>query len=80
MHNPLFQEHFLRTFPNEGPGPSNLSLIRKESLQEKVLGTGEVLKEMQQEAQEQEASLYEFHNAPSSLRPSLLLPVFPRSL
>ena len=64
MHTHLFQEHFLRTFPNEGPGPVNLSLIRKQSLPKEVLGAGEVLKEMQREAREHEASLYEFHNAP----------------
>lgn len=29
MHNQPFQGHFLRTFPNEGPGSVNLSLIRK---------------------------------------------------
>lgn len=76
VHNHLFQEHFLRTFPNEGPGSVNLSLIRKQSLPKEVLGTGEVLKEMQKEARELEASLHEFHYAPSSLHPSFLLPVF----
>lgn len=76
MHNHLFQEHFLRTFPNEGPGPVNLSLIRKQSLPEEMLHAREVLKEMMREAREQEASLCEFHNALCFLLPSLLLPVF----
>lgn len=48
-HNYPFQEHFLRTFSNEGPGSVNLSLIRKYSLPEE-LGAGEELKEMPTEA------------------------------
>lgn len=76
MHNHLFQEHFLRTFPNEGPGPVNLSLIRKQSLPEEMLHAREVLKEMMREPREQEASLCEFQNALCFLLPSLLLPVF----
>lgn len=71
MHNHLFQEHFLRTFPNEGPGSVNLSLIRKQSLPKEVLGTGEVLKEMQKEARELEASLHESIMPPApSIPPS----------
>lgn len=60
-HSPsLFQEHFLRTFPNEGPGSVILNLIRKQSPKGGVC-SGEVLQEMQTWAGEHEASFYEFH-------------------
>ena len=48
MHNHLLQEHFLRTFPNEGPGSVNLSLIRKQSRPKEVLGTGRCLKKLRE--------------------------------
>lgn len=48
MHNHLLQEHFLRTFPHEGPGSVNLSLIRKQSLPKEVLGTGRCLKKLRE--------------------------------
>lgn len=50
MHHHLFQEHFLRIFPNEGAGSVNLRLIRKYSLPKVELGAGEELKEMPTEA------------------------------
>lgn len=47
----LFKEHFLGIFLNEGSGSVHLSLIRKQSLPEEALGTGEVPKEIQRKSQ-----------------------------
>lgn len=44
MHSHLLQEHFLKTFPNEGPGSVNLHLIRKLSLPKRWLAQGRCLK------------------------------------
>lgn len=38
MYNLLFKGHFLMTFPKEGPGSVDLSLIRKQILPKEVLG------------------------------------------
>ena len=69
MLNHQFQEHVLRIFPNEGPGPVNLPLIKEKSLSKEVHGT-DVVKEMQRVTREHEDSLNESHKV-LRLHPSL---------